>query len=98
MYVNYYLLRTNENKKKTRPRYPKTYSPRFSSMDLSPISQRPKFSLKPRKLPPLSALNTSMPSIVQPYQIKPEKMLSYVSDSSSSSEEYQPVLNPKFFK
>lgn len=98
MYVNYFLLRTNEKKISRRPRYPHAYSPRFSSMDLSPILQRPKLNLKPRKLPPLSALNSSLPSIVQSYPIKPDKIHSYVSDSSSSSEEYQLVLNPKFFK
>ena len=98
MYVNYFLLRTNENQKSGKPRYPKAYSPRFNSMDLSPILQRPKLNLKPRKLPPLSALNSSLPSIAQSYQIKPEKIYSFVSDSSSSSDDYQPVLNPKFFK
>jgi hypothetical protein len=95
MYVNYFLLRNVERKKSPSTR--RKYSPRFNSFDLSPVLQKPKLIPRPKKLPPLRALNTSMPTITQSSQTKPRKNSLNPSENSSSSEDIQPMLGPKFF-
>jgi hypothetical protein len=95
MYVNYFLLRTNENRKKRQIGLKANYSPRFNSFELAPILNKPKLVCRPRKLPPITAFNESLKKVGQACQTKFRKF-SLVESEDSSSDEGLPVMHPKF--
>ena len=94
MYVNY-LLRVGERNQLANTKYSKTGSLRYSSLNYSPVSPKPFFKHKPRRLPPLNSLDSSLPLIIESFPLKIDSFSSCDSDDESY-EELNSILSPRF--
>ena len=93
MYVNY-LLRIRERNQVGKNKYSKGPL-RKIPLNFSAMTSRRYSKQRPRRLPPIHLLNTSMPSIMEPYSGTIERYSSYSSDEDSFEESYS-RLAPKF--
>ena len=94
MYVNY-LLTIGERNQASKIRYSRVSSLRSSAINFSEVSTGSYSKQKPRRLPPIHTLNTSMPSIIEPLSAKIEAFSSYSSDEDSFEESYSRLV-PRF--
>ena len=94
MYVNY-LLTIGERNQVSKIRYSRVSSLRNSALTSTSVSAGNYSKQKPRRLPPIHSLNTSMPSIIEPFSARTDAFSSYSSDEDSFEESYSRLV-PRF--